>query len=199
MLCAVRKLPWKPEDYPKVFPAIGFLSLMELVHRGLYIGFLPLFAPLHLGISLTDVGIATSLVGIGSILGRGPLSYLSERVGVGRVWVVSAAVGLTVALPIVHTRNTALLYLLAFAHGLALAPIWPGVMTFQNQHTRPGFEARGVSLTQIAVLPATGLGGLSLSLLAKFLPAVGLLAAAGGQILAVILSSGIGACTCSIP
>ena len=164
------------------------LGLTEFARSGLYAGLLPLVAPEHLGLSLGVVGVAVSLHYLGDTFGRSFGGYLSDRFGVGWTVGAGALVGLVAVLWIPGTTTGVLLWGLALLHGLAIMPMWPGIMTLASRVSKPGADARSIGLAHMLLAPFIGLGALTTAYFADTLPQTAFALVLGAQALAAVLA-----------
>ncbi len=166
----LRLLPWQDGKAFVLLRFLAVLALTEFVRNALYIPFLTLYGPRHLGLSGFEVGVAVSLTFWGETVGRSLGGHLSERLGVGRVSLIGAVVGLVAVSLIPRITSAGWLWALAFAHGVSLSPLWPGIMTLSSRLARPGEASRALGFTQMPVMPFIGLGFLLGATLVNYSP-----------------------------
>ncbi|AEB11985.1 MFS transporter [Marinithermus hydrothermalis] len=183
-----RLLPWRSGQVGVLLRFLLALGLVEFARSGLYAGLLPLVAPERLGLNLGVVGVAVSLHYLGDTFGRSFGGYLSDRFGVGWVVGTGALVGLAVVLWVPEAKVGGLLWGLALLHGLAIMPMWPGVMTLASRASKPGADARSIGLAHMLLAPFIGLGALATAYFADTRPRTAFTLVLGAQAIAAVLA-----------
>ncbi len=158
-------LPWRRDRLKYVLPLLSLLALTEFVRTGFYAAFLPVYGTHHLGLNLALIGLAMALHYGADSFSKSVGGYLAEHLGLGRMVLLGALVGLVVVFGVVYLHSAWLLLLLAMVHGVSLSPLWPGVMTLANSSARPGEESRAIGFANMAVNPFIGVGFLAISFL----------------------------------
>ena len=179
-------MPWTRPDL--ALRCIGLLLLSEFVRTGLVVAFLPLMAASRF--SPAQIGLVVSAHYLLDALAKGPMGAATQHLGLGRVLLGSAGVGLGFVISFLLGAAFWLLLLLAAAWGLLYAALWPGVMALSQQYARPGREAQALSLTSLSVAPAIALGALGVGELMQrhAQAAAALLLGAQGAVMVLALS-----------
>lgn len=136
---------------------LALLLLSELVRTGLLVSVLPQAAP-GLGWGAAAVGVIVGAHYLADGLAKGPVGWLSERLGLGRVLTLGAALGLGVVLGARLAPGPVWAVLAAGLWGVGYAALWPGLMSMSQALARPGYAARALAVSGVAVAPAI-LGG----------------------------------------
>ncbi len=131
------------------------LMLTEIVRSGFFVGFFPLFASEQLSLSVSVIGLIASAHYLSDAIAKSAGGWLSERVRLG--WVMLAA-GLMTALAVVTLPRggVAWMIILSALWGITVSPLWPSILTYVSRDSRPGWEARGVTLATAGIGPAFG-------------------------------------------
>lgn len=168
---------------------LALLLLSELVRTGLLVSVLPQAAP-GLGWGAAAVGLIVGAHYLADGLAKGPVGWLSERLGLGRVLALGAALGLGLVLGARLAPGPGWVVLAAGLWGVGYAALWPGMMSMSQALARPGYAARALAVSGVAVAPAILGGVLGVGPLMQARPeaAWALLAGAQGAALLLALS-----------
>ncbi|KEF34011.1 MFS transporter [Deinococcus sp. RL] len=168
---------------------LALLLLSELVRTGLLVSVLPQAAP-GLGWGPAALGLVVGAHYLADGLAKGPLGWLAGRLGLGRVLALGAALGLGAVLGARLAPGPAWGALAAAVWGLGYAALWPGVMSMSQALARPGYAARALALSGVAVAPAILAGVLGVGPLMAARPETAWALLAGAQGAALLLALG---------
>ncbi len=179
------RVPWN--DHSTVLRLLALLALSDFVRTGFLVPYL----------SLTGKGLFVGSAAVGLILGanyladglaKGPIGVLTERVGLGRMAVLGALAGSLAVFALPKLSVLAVAVLLAFAWGLTLSALWPGVMTAVSHFAKSGKQSRALSWASVAAAPGVALGALGMGFVMQRVPELGYPLLLGAQVTALLLS-----------
>lgn len=163
------------------------LTLSEFVRSGFFVGFLAIQAN-SFGLSATTVGLLLTAHYLADGLAKGPGGALVERIGLGKVAVVGAVVGLIAVLFMARAPLYLIALAISVAWGLTLTSLWPSVMTAVSRYAKPGKESRAMTWAQVAVTPGIVLGAIGTRGLVDVNPAYANALLIGMQLLALLIA-----------
>lgn len=176
---------------PRLLAALlALLLASELVRTGFVVSALPVAGP-ALGLSKAGIGAVVSAHYLADALGRGPMGFVTERWGLGRVLAVGAALGLGMLGLTLLFPSPLWGVPLAALWGLCFGALWPGVMSASHAYALPGRTARALTLTNLSVAPAILAGVLLVGPLMGTRPGLGWGVLLGTQALALLLGLGL--------
>lgn len=172
---------------PLIVRLLLLLALSEAVRSGFFVAYLPLQDRM-LGLGAAVIGLLVGGHYLADGLAKGPAGVLAERWGMGRLAVIGAGLGLVVLLVLPRLPWIWLGLLLSLLWGLALASLWPSVMTAVSHHAQPGRAARALGVASVVVAPGVAVGALGTGLLMERAPELAGNVLLGAQGLAVLLA-----------
>ena len=137
---------------------LALLILTEAAHYGFFVTALPLRGD-ALGLNAALIGTLVGAHYLADALSKGPMGYLAERFGAGRVLALASLAGLlTLLLTEWGARHGSLpyaaLFALAVLWGVLYASLWPSVLGYSQLLAQPSKSARALALTSLSVAPS---------------------------------------------
>lgn len=156
--------PWRRPDV--VLRLVLMLAFAEMLRSGFFAGFFPFYGVERLMLSASAIGLVTSAHYLSDALVKAAGGWLSERMRLG--WLLAFS-GVFSAFALWGLTQDGLVWMVALSAlwGIFLSPIWPAVLTYVSRDSRPGYEARGVTVATAAIGPLLGLALLGTGYLAK--------------------------------